>query len=369
MSKKFIIFIVFVLVGLSVVRAQQASFQSKLLEEIGKSIGYVPNDTLSEGTYSVGSFQGYAIVAKYNNRHTVVNLGVQLFSLEIKEAYASGVYDFLERYFLELLTWNKTSLVRKTEDDKFLFLTGTLNSLRQIDKNTPFSIYKADNKYYEVSWKKSDGEALLTVEFPINFELLLGMPQVEIAGTLYDRIVGAPKCFETQVPDTLQQIENNVFCNTPLLSYQVNEVNNALYFKKEKDTYSVIVDTEQINYSALNVLQTPTLCNNPMKVEQSVYGFKTLDYTITLSQWINYCHSEGFTTYAAVEEEYDDALKVLVVAECKDLGYNHLMSVIVPRDFLVKPSAELKCSIAAFIPTHNVKNLYQPYVEKAKKKY
>lgn len=360
---------IFSFVGLSVMRAQQAVFQSKLLSEIGKSIGYIPNDTLPEGIYTAGTFNGLPVVAQYDNRHTVTHLGIKLFSQEMRDAYASDVYDFLERYFLELFTWKKTDLIQKLEDDKVMFITGSMNSLRYIKEDTPFSIYRAEDKYYEVSWKKEDGEELLAMAFPINYELLLGMPQVEIANTMYDRIVSSPTYKEVILPDSPQCIDNNVYRTEPLRYYQLEDVNNSLYVRRNDDQFALVVDTAYINYSVTNVLQQPTFCNNPISVEQSVYGFKKLNYTITISKWIDYCHGAGLNTYVAIEEEYDDAIKVLLVAENKDLGYNHLLSFIVPRDFIVKPNAEIKCQMSAFVPTHNVKNLYQQYSTKPKKRY
>lgn len=363
-------YIVLLLVAPLNIRAQQAAFQSKLLSEIGKSIGYVPAHDHTEGVYSAGTIQGMPIVAQYDNRHTVTNLGLHLFSSQARDAYASNVYDFLERYFLELLTWkDKNTLAQKLYDDKVMFVTGSMETLRVINESTPFSINRVENKYYEVSWTGEDGTVLLSVAFPIQYELLLGMPQVEIANTMYDRIVGAPKCTDMFTPDSVQLQDGHIYQSVPLVSYQLEDVNNALYFKKDNGRFTLLVDTAFINYSATNAMQQVSRCNNPVKMEQSVYGFKTLNYTITLSQWINYCHDAGLTTYAAIEDEYDDALKVLVVAESKDLGYNHLLSFIVPRNFIQQPSAEINCKMSAFIPTHNVKNLYQQFVDKPKKKY
>lgn len=363
-------FMVLLLVAPLNIWAQQASYQSKLLAELGKSIGYVPSYELSEGTYDAGTIQGLPIIAQYDNRHTVTHFGLHLFPTQAKSMYASDIYNFLERYFLELLTWkDKTTLAQKQLDDKVIFVSGSIESLRMIRETTPYSINRVEDKYYVVSWGAKDGSVLLSIAFPIQYELFLGMPQVEIANTMYDRIVGAPRYSEVVAPDSVQQLDGNVYKTLPLSFYQLEDVNNTLYFRKENDNYSLLVDTAFINYSATNVLQQISCCNNPVKMEQSVYGFKTLNYTITLSQWINYCHSAGLTTYAAIEEEYDDALKVLVVAESKDLGYNHLLSFILPRNFIELPSAEIKCKMSAFIPTHNVKNLYQQYVDKPKKKY
>ena len=71
----------------------------------------------------------------------------------------------------------------------------------------------------------------------------------------------------------------------------------------------------------------------------------------------------------AVETEYDAATQILLIAENKDLGYNHVLSVMVPKDFAIVSNRALTAKLNAFITTHNVKNLYQQYRKTNKKKF
>lgn len=74
------------------------------------------------------------------------------------------------------------------------------------------------------------------------------------------------------------------------------------------------------------------------------------------------------TTYVAVEEERKDGLKLLLIAQCRDLGFNHMLSIIVPWNFVDNRKSVLKAQLNAYIPTNNVKDLYQQYKQKPKKK-
>ena len=371
MKRLFVLILIATIVGLSIARAQRAAFQSKLLSEIGHAIGYVPDSNLEEGTYPAGTALGKPLVAEYDSHHTVTNLGFRLFSQEQKKVYASDVYAFLERYFLELYVWeDKSTLQQKLADDKVYFTKGSIASLKNIDETTPCMISRVEDKFYEVAWADTTGAEILSVAFPIQYELLLGMSQVEIANTMYDRIVGASAQTAKPISEVMENVKDNIYSSTPKKHYQLESVNNIRYFKKTAEgDYKLIIDKNHADYSVTNIFHEPSACNNPLLMQQSVYGFKTLDYTVTLNQWINYCLETGLTTYTAIEEEYDDAFKVLIVAESKDLGFNHILSAIVPRNFMEKPSAEIKCKLNAFIPTHNVKDLYQQYKEKTKKKY
>lgn len=369
MKGRILIILFILLAGFSTIRAQQASFRSQLLAELGKGIGYVPDGTLSAGVYDVGTALGMPIIAEYDAHHNVTHLGFQLFPQGMKSKYSSDVYNFVERYFLEMYCFKDKSMLRqKLKDDKVMFTVGSIADIKQICDTSALNIRKFENKFYEVSWSNG-GQTFLSIAFPIQYELLLGMPQVEISKSMYDMIIGAECTDDTFAVEKFISMENGIFKSNPESHYELESVNTCTYYYKEKDgSYSLIVDTLRGDLSATNVFHVITKCNNPIDVEQSLYGFNKKQYSITLQQWVRYCISTHGTIYTSIEEEYDDAYKVLVVVSNKDLGYNHLLSVVVPKCFISEPTALFKAKLNAFIPTHNVKNLYQQYIDKPKKK-
>ena len=55
-------------------------------------------------------------------------------------------------------------------------------------------------------------------------------------------------------------------------------------------------------------------------------------------------------------------MKVLIVAESVQLGYNHILSAIVPvKKGGIADKEVIAVKLNAFIPTHNVATLYQEY--------
>lgn len=349
--------------------AWAATFQSALLAKLGKAIGYTPTDTLAAGTYEAGTAMGKRVVATYDDRHTVTLLGLNLFPEELKRSYNSHIYDFLERYFLELHCWtDKATLAQKLRDDKVMFTHGSLSDIAKISPATPFTVNRTGDKYYEVAWA-NDGATVLAVAFPIQGELLLGMPLPELEATLYDRIVAAAPFEEAPAERQYAQEQGNIYYPLPSQKYELESVTNRSYFYKQPGgKYALVQDTIQKAYSAINLFHHLTKADNPMRVTQRLYGFKSSEFTVTLRQWLNYCHQEGLEVYTGVEEEYADGLKLLVVAHDKDLGYNHLLSATIPYAALTKPKAELQVVANAFIPSHNVKTLYDTYKPKSKKK-
>ena len=261
-------------------------------------------------------------------------------------------------------------LWQKLKDDKFVILDGSIESLNVCSDTTNFLLIRHDDKAYEAFWYNSD-DTLLHVAFPIQYELILGMPQIEIEQHLQEYISTAIRHQETNMSEVaLDSIAPHVYCSAPLQQYQLPSLNNSrYYYKYSEDSISLICDSAFVDYTIANLFQDGLGKDYVMQVSQSVYGFKRLDYSIRLSQWINYCKQEHITSYVAVEETYQDGWMVLIVAENRDLAYNHILSVLVPKTIFLKQDVTLNVKISAFIPTHNVKDLYQQYQQTKKHTY
>ena len=278
---------------------------------------------------------------------------------------------FLYRYIEELYQWSEpnVSLLQKMRDDKFIVLDGQLEAINDCTDSTSFSLVRHDNKAYEAIWNNGK-DTLLHVAFPIQYELILGMPQVEIEQHLQEYIVSAPLRKDADYGTiAIDSIAHDIYRSTPKQYYQLPALNNCLYFcKHANDSISLICDTTLVDYTIANLFQDGLSKEYLMQVSQGVYGFKRLNYTISLQQWINYCASERLTCYVAIEEETADSIQVLIVAENSDLAYNHLLSILVPRNVIGRETGSLLVKLNAFIPTHNITDLYEQYNKSTPKK-
>ena len=297
-----------------------------------------------------------------------------LFTPEVKREYPSVVYDFLERYLFQI-----DSLQQKGEridqlllDDKVYFVVGKPAIARTLTPVTPFSISKTDNKFYEVQWTDTLGNVILSLAFPMQYELLLDKTKVEIEQefkqTLSEERIFVP-C--KLCADKFANQEDKCMMTEPTAHYQIESVNNATYYRltAKGDTIPVF-DSADKWHSAANIFQgcISNISDYTLYIEQNMYGFKKSQYTIPLQQWLAYCKDMQLTTYFAIEEEREDGLKALLIAQSQDLGFNHMMSIIIPDNFVTNPKTVFKATLNAYIPTQNVKNLYQQYVDRPKKK-
>lgn len=299
----------------------------------------------------------------------------KLFSQQTRESFPSVVYDFLERYLFEIdsLQTQGESVSQRLIDDKVFFRVGSTDAARKITEDIPFSVSKTDDRFYEVCWTDTSGNVLLDIAFPMQYELLLGKPKVDIEKDFKSVLLSCDSIFRIPpVPSELQATEDSCQMSEPHTHYYVESMNDATYYSptQSSEKMAAVFSDSDKWHSAANLFQgvIQQVDDRKLFIEQNLYGFKKMQYTVTLGQWLCYCQRMQMTVYFAIEEEREDGLKALLIAQNKDLAFNHMLSLIIPDDFVTKQNCIIKATLNAYIPTQNVKNLYQQYVAKPKKK-
>lgn len=286
---------------------------------------------------------------------------LKLFSPEMKETAPKPqavVMDFLERYFNNLPKTKHTTTSTKMADDKVYFRNGKLTDLRQITDTMPFAISQTD-RYYEVEWKNQE-KPFVTIVFPAQYDLLLGMKQEEAQQRFKETIqASSPFIDSCLVPVEKVLLEDRVYMvkNDYL---ELESCNDATYYNKVGNSFTPYFNAAHLDYSAANLFHgLISDVDYQMYVDQSVYGLKSVNYTISLRQWLNYCAEWGMKVYFGVEEQREDGLLALIIAQSKELGFNHMLSVIIPDKFVADMNTVLKVRMTPYIPIHNIRNLFQ----------
>ena len=292
---------------------------------------------------------------------------LKLFSPEVRDAASYNqlvVMDFLERYFgKELPALKQTTLEHKMADDKVYFRKGKLQDLYHVNDTMAFAISLLD-RYYEVKW-----DSVVTIVFPAQYDLLLGMEKDVALNRLKEFILTAPNCNrEKKVSANLTQIDDSIW-QSKQDNFELESLNDAQYYNMVCEDYQPVWDSDHLDYSAANLFHGLIAdADYRMYVEQSVYGMKTINYTLSLQQWLNYCKQLEMKIFFGVEEQREDGLLAIVIAQSREFGFNHLLSVVIPDKFITDRNAVLKVRMSPYIPNHNVKDLYQKESANYKKK-
>ena len=288
--------------------------------------------------------------------------GLKLFSPAVHDAAGYPqrvVMEFVERYFgKDLPAVRQTTREHKMADDKVYFRKGKPSDLYQVCDTMPFSICLLD-RYYEVNWMKAE-EPFVTIVFPAQYDLLLGLQKDEALKQFKESILAAPqRTEEIKALSDLEQV-NDFLYQSKGDTLELASLTDALYYNKVREEYHTVFDNDHLAYSAANLFHgLIPAADYRMYVEQSVYGMTAINYSIMLSQWLNYCAEWGLKVFFAVEEEREDGILAIVIAQSKELGYHHLLSVVIPDKFIDDQNTVLKVRMTPYIPVHNLKDLYQ----------
>lgn len=296
---------------------------------------------------------------------------LHLFNDFMKKDVSPIVYDFLERYLYKASHSTRGyDFYQSMADDKVVVRGGSLDNISKLSDNVTFSIVRYEDKGYNACWKDLSGKVLLEMQFPLQFELLLGQPKVEIEKRMRKLLENSADSFSTVGNDSILVDNNGMWQPANVSHYYAESLNTASYYLKADNAFIPIYSSDEKWYSAANLFHghIDDINGYRLFIDQALYGFKQEKYTIKLSQWLNYCKENQLIVYFGIEEERKDGLKALLIAHNKDLGYNHMMSIILPDNFIDKRNAVLKVKLNAYIPTDNVKDLYQEHIQKNKKK-
>lgn len=206
----------------------------------------------------------------------------------------------------------------------------------------------------------AEGRTFASIEFPVNFELLTRRTRSELERGMPIMLKSAST--EIQLPDKPRisdlEKEGEIYLDGGM-NYYLESLTDRTYYRDADGWASAIFDNAEKQRSAANLLLGATEEQRRLELVQKLYGFKEQRISTNSGQWLNYCRDNDLKLYFSVEKEAEDGILALVIAENGTLMYNHLLSVLIPHDFVSNPKSALKGTLTAFIPTHNLEDLYE----------
>ncbi len=320
----------------------QKQFRTSELQRLAKVLS-LDVQILKEG-YNHTTSQGLQLNVHVKDK-TIDHIGLLLFSDELRTLGHSPIFDFLERYFLQL----KYPPVVKSasnmlHDDEFKFITGSISSVDNIRLSDDFS-FSNDNHRYVARWTRS-GKSLLSVSFPVEYELISGENKIEAEDNLFADIKN------TQIRKSNDDTTRNEYFIDQCFS-------NRLYFLNGQ----LVSDTKHPVESVANMmLSTNANGKYLLNLTQISYGFQKKSFQVPLQQWISFCHTNGCQLYFGVENtDNKGAISAVVLAVNQAENYNHVLTICVPSDAIRNRQGTIDARLYPYVPTHNVMNMFANY--------
>lgn len=337
--------LIYIIIGVVLFLASapaQTVFRTAELQRLATVLAIDPA-TLQEGYNYLDADRQSLVVTKTN--HTVSHIGLRLFNEGMRKMGDTSVMDFLERYFLQLKYPPKvTSAKNMIRDDQFQFVTGTLQTVGELKPTDVFSL-NYDKRLYTASWTR-EGQPLLVVSFPVEYELISGENKIEAENHLQADILAT-----------------NITNETPKPAAELNKPFERFSGKLYQQRGTLIYSERHPAETVANMMISQQIKGTfDLNFTQVSYGFKKTTFSVPLRQWISFCQNHGCQLYVGIEnvkENGDVSAVVLAVNEAEN--YNHVLTLTVPSEMIRARKGLIDARIYPYVPTHNVANLFAAY--------
>lgn len=335
--------LIYIIIGITFVLTASAkiTYRTAELHRLATVLS-IEEATLSEG-YNYQTRDHRQIVIAVRNQ-TVHHIGLHLFNEDMRDDHAP-VFDFLERYFLQLKYPPMSKSAQKMmRDDQFLFIIGSANTIDALSPNDNFG-FSYDKNLYVAKWSRSD-QVLLSVSFPVEYELISGENKIEAENNLMTDVKAV------KVSNVKPRVSGGV--------HYINErFTSRLYYQGKK----LLFDEHHPAETVANLLQSVDMDGAYyVKITQVSYGFRKTTFEIPLHQWIAFCYQRGCQLYVGIENIGNNGdVSAVVIAVNESENYNHVLTISVPYDSICDKKGSLEARLYPYVPTHNVRNLFATY--------
>lgn len=298
------------------------------------------------------------------------NGNLYLFSQKVRESSPSPLYNFVEKYLSQLkAAGNNDKTNAKMKNDLFTIEYGSVASISLLHDSMEINILREKDKRYYITWTK-DKQKIMSISFPVQYELILGLKKVEIEDLLKERLLAyKPQPIVKKIsPNTLSATTQKDFFIEEKGFYQIDGMRADHYYLKSEAGYTLLADKNNPIETLANLMTTGQVKNNiRLTIIQRKYGNKQDTIQTTVNQWISFCKEEGCIPYLGIEEYDGKNIRATVIMENKILGYIHLFFFQFPAELLEnKLKGDVTATLYSYIPVHNLNNLFDDYSIKLK---
>ena len=336
------------------------SYHTPRLAQMANAIALNLPDSLEANidTDSLSTYNGRQLHIKTNNTGAVSHIGYKLFAFsDAKDPYMP-IFDFIERYLLELdLRLDGRSREERMDIDQVVLAKGTLNLLDAIKPETFPNIEEITRRMFRISWNINGQE--LALSFPASCQLILGANAIELELTAEKDIMS--------MPTTLSPIDWSsaiVSKSQGLLVIEgesfISEMIRSDIFLKEIDgERKLLCDSLTPTKSISNIMVTGVFDEEiPMALRMNRYGQLVDTLEVTLQQFVSFCQSEGCKLFFGIKTINKDELSGAIFAPNDKLGYSHLLSVVFPLGILKGEDLKVKGTSYVYIPMNQVEEKF-----------
>lgn len=308
------------------------------------------------------------VIIQKDSQGKISHVGIKLFDRNLLHRYPTFIYHFIERYFLELLLlpseqeiYTKLRMERVKISSEIYKLHSFKKDLQKIisDYSTDYSFYIiCNNNRYTVSCMIDD-RVLVEVDFPVRYELISGFTKLEAENSVYLSLMSHK--IDEYVPLTENELfayKDSLFCANEDY-YLAEPIISTSFYKKEGQAILPVFSPTMEFESVHNLFNASYDWGVEAEITQSLYGGKTISYTLPLISLLDFCDKQHCRLYSGIQKYDKSEIVGALMAVNMELGYQHLMQFSFKKDLLGHPEkSTVKIKMYSYIPIHNVSSLF-----------
>lgn len=339
----------------------QVTYRTPELRQLSNSIPLQINKASEGYNHEVIGENNYVY---HIENGTVDHVGISLFKDEIKSLAKTPILDFLERYFLQLSYPGGKTVEYILRSDRFRFLKGNVQTIRQLNDSDAFS-YDYEMGLYHATWKRN-GKTLLSVSFPKDYQLISGENKIEAEKLLEKDVENAANEEKKQMIIDRHQLvgsQQKGYYTLQGNSYQISKITNNLYFKGDSiKGFTLVQDISHPLESAANMMLSQYAEGNfTLDINQTLYGYNRKHFTVNLKNWITFCLQHNCELYFGIEEVSNKIIKSSVFAVNDQMGYVHVLVAEIHLKVIDDGDGTINCRLDSYVPTNNLRNIFAKY--------
>lgn len=335
-------------------------YATSRLQAMAQQLSLSGLDSLGTGEYDQYSFKSLPIIIRINSWNEVEHIGFKLFSQKMKEESLSVVYDFLERYLLELEMIKDQDSAIRLGLDKVRFDIGTSSTVYSLKETDTFRQSYVDFLSYRVAWIR-EGEEILSITFAMDFQLLSGCNSIELENKLVKELSRftwnsefQPEC-AIDVSDADRHTQKKGY-------FMIEAIRNDLYYEKDGEFWKLVYDESKPYQTIANMMLTTAAEGDfGLNVIMDRYGYKEDQISITLKHWLRFCEEEGCHAFWGMKTKEDSVYTGTMFMVNDTKSYVHMMSMRIPMVALKEKGGFIEGRLYAYIPLHNLSKTFFNY--------
>jgi len=305
-------------------------------------------------------------------------IGLQLFNDSLKRHFDRPVYDFVERYLLELLLCeSREEVLTRLREDKveltfnnFSYETGTweLPACLALVQDSLWLNFSSVSNCYMVDWRNDSASFHLI--FPKQYELIHGADKAEMEQGFMEelaRVELPARGGDTRPVTELQATKKKGYYLKRGTVYLANTLHSNTYYKAIDTERATLFFEKEMPGESLANLFLRGFCGDRKLVLQMThnrYGNQKTRFDVDIARFVAHCRANRCEIYFATEKLDGKRMTGTVLVQNPDLGYNHLLHFDCPMEAFERLRPVVQVSLYTYIPTHNIKNLFDDDNEK-----